>query len=41
MAECPECKKLGFNLPMKKEGHSYVCRLCGYKELRDVPKKSI
>lgn len=28
---CPHCEKLGFNIPMRKEDHSWRCRLCNYK----------
>jgi len=27
---CPHCAKLGFEMPMKKDGHLWRCRLCGY-----------
>lgn len=31
--ECPRCiKEVKMKVPMKIDGHFYVCRLCGYKE---------
>jgi hypothetical protein len=29
--KCPHCLKLGFEVEMNKDGHSWVCRLCKYK----------
>ena len=30
--KCPHCLKLGFDVEMVKDGHSWKCRLCGHRE---------
>ena len=37
MNDCPNCQKNDLISPLHKEGHNWVCRMCGYKQPAMIP----